>query len=123
MSRKYALRWLAVSPMQPEPHRRSMQAAEALGDWPLAIASGRALLAFDPIDAAGIHLQLATTLQRSGDLMSARRHALLALEETPRFRDAQKRLLEIAREIEQRETTDVRQKESSSASSPDMEVP
>ena len=46
--------------------------------------------------------RLATALQQSGDLAAAKRHALLALEETPRFRAAQRRLLEIVRQIERR---------------------
>jgi len=44
-------------------------------------------------------LQLATVLQRVGDLPGAKRQALLALEETPRFRAAQRRLIEIVEAI------------------------
>jgi tetratricopeptide (TPR) repeat protein len=100
LTRNYALRWLAVNPLTPEPHRRAAEAAEHLDDFRLAIASHKALLALDPIDPADIHLRLATVWQRSGDLPAARRHALLALEETPRFRAAQRRLLEIVAEME-----------------------
>jgi tetratricopeptide (TPR) repeat protein len=100
LTRNYALRWLAVNPLAPEPHRRAADAAEHLADFPLAIASHQALLAMDPIDPAEIHLRLATVLQRAGDLPAAKRHALLALEETPRFRAAQRRLLEIVAEME-----------------------
>jgi tetratricopeptide (TPR) repeat protein len=100
LTRNYALRWLAVNPLTPEPHRRAAEAAEHLDDLSLAIASHKALLAMDPIDPAEIHLRLATVLQRSGDLAAAKRHALLALEETPRFRAAQRRLLEIVAEME-----------------------
>jgi tetratricopeptide (TPR) repeat protein len=100
LTRKYALRWLAVNPLHAEPHRRAAEAAGHLHDYPLAIASQRALLALDPIDPPEIHLRLATALQQAGDLPSAKRHALLALEETPRFRAAQQRLLEIVEAME-----------------------
>jgi len=46
-------------------------------------------------------LKLASALERSGDLPTAKRHALLALDETPRFRAAHERLLAIVRKIEQ----------------------
>ena len=100
LTKKYAVRWLAVSPLQPAPHRRSAEAAEKLHDDRLAIDSYRALLLLNPVDTADLHLKLATAFERLDDLPAARRHALLALEETPRFRDAHKRLLEIIRKIE-----------------------
>jgi tetratricopeptide (TPR) repeat protein len=102
LTQKYALRWLGVNPLHPEPHRRAAEAAEHLRDWALAAASNAALLEMDPIDPAEIHLRLAGILQHTGELSRAKRHALLALEETPRYRDAQKRLLEIVRQIEDR---------------------
>lgn len=98
-SRQAARQWLAVNPLLPGPHRVAAAAAEKLGDRPLAIGSYRALLLLDPIDPAELHLQLATALQQAGDLPAAKRHALLALEETPRFRAAHKRLLEIVDQI------------------------
>jgi tetratricopeptide (TPR) repeat protein len=94
-TRKHALRWLAVSPLQPAPHRIAAEVGEKLKDQRLEIDSYRALLLLNPIDPAEIHLRLATALQRSGDLVTAKRHALLALEEAPRFRAAHRRLLEI----------------------------
>jgi tetratricopeptide (TPR) repeat protein len=94
-TRKLALRWLAVNPLVAEPHRRAAAAAEALGDHALAVESYQALLLLSPFDPAQVHYQLATALQKAGDLLAAKRHALLALEETPRFRAAQRRLLEI----------------------------
>lgn len=106
LTKKYAGRWLAVSPLQPAPHRRAVAAAEKLRDDRLAIDSLRALLLLNPIDSADIHLRLATALQRTGDLDAARRHALLAVEEAPRFRAGHRRLLEIVREIEERAAKD-----------------
>ena len=94
-TRKLAQRWLAVSPLQPAPHRIAAKAAEELQDLGLAIGSYRVMLLLEPIDIADLHLRLATALQRNGDLANAKRHALLALEEAPRFRAAHRRLLEI----------------------------
>lgn len=98
---KYALRWLAVNPLTAAPHRAAATAAEALGDDALATASYRALLLLHPFDPAEIHLKLAALLERSGDLAAAKRHVLLALEETPRYRLAHERLLAIVRKMEQ----------------------
>jgi tetratricopeptide (TPR) repeat protein len=100
-ARKHALRWLGVSPLTPAPHRTAAAAADALRDDALAIDSFRALLLLEPFDPAEIHLKLAASLERAGDLTTAKKHALLALEETPRFRAAHARLLAIVRQIEQ----------------------
>jgi hypothetical protein len=90
---------LAVNPLMPAPHRATAAAAEILHDDQLAIESYRALLLLQPFDPAELHLKVATALQRRGDLISAKRHALLALESTPRFRAAHERLLAIVREM------------------------
>ena len=99
-TRKFAQRWLAISPLQPAPHRVAAVVAEKLQDHKLAIDSYQALLLLTPIDVADLHLKLATTLQQVGDLSSAKRHVLLALEEAPRFRAAHQRLLEIIKASE-----------------------
>jgi tetratricopeptide (TPR) repeat protein len=99
-TRRIAQRWLAVSPLQPAPHRVAAAAAEKLNDDPFAIDSYRALLLLNPVDIADLHLKLATAFQHGGDLSSAKRHALLALEEAPRFRAAHQRLLEIIKASE-----------------------
>lgn len=92
-----AQRWLAVNPLSAAPHRMAAEAAEKLGDDRAAIDSYRALLLLNPVDIAGLHLKLATALQRQGDLPAAKRHVLLALDEAPRFRAAHQKLLEILR--------------------------
>lgn len=94
-TKSYAVRWLGVNPLIPAPHRAAAAAAEALGEPALAAQSYQALLLLEPIDAAELHLKLAAALQKTGDLPAAKRHALLALEETPRYRAAHKLLLEI----------------------------
>lgn len=119
LTRKYAQRWLAINPLQPAPHRHAAAAAEQLKDHRLAIDGYRALLLLNPVDAAELHLRLATALQRGGDLDDARRHALLALEETPRYRAAHHRLLEIVAEIAKRDGG--RKPDSKPATKPDKQ--
>ena len=103
MTLKYATRLLAVNPLQRAPHRQVAAAAQATGNDALAIESYRALLLLEPADPAEIHFQLATLLQRTGELATAKRHALQALEEAPRYRAAHARLLEIVAAIAQNE--------------------
>lgn len=100
LAKEYAQRWLAVNPLQPQPHRAAAAAAEKLNDDDLAIDSYRALLLLDPIDAGEIHLRMASALQSKGDLQEAKRHALLAVDEAPRFRAAHQLLLEIITDID-----------------------
>jgi tetratricopeptide (TPR) repeat protein len=102
--RKSAERWLAINPLMAAPHRALAQAAEELDDNELAVNSNRAQLLLEPFDPADIHLKLATALEKRGELAAAKRHALLALDETPRFREAYGRLLAIVKKMEQNET-------------------
>jgi tetratricopeptide (TPR) repeat protein len=99
--KKRAAQWLAVNPLQSAPQKAAAQAAEALQDEALAIESYRALLLLNPFDPAEIHVKLAAALEGRGELHEAKRHALLALEETPRFRAAHTRLLAILRKLEE----------------------
>jgi tetratricopeptide (TPR) repeat protein len=99
--KSHAARWLAVNPLAPAPHRAAAAAAEALHDDELETESYRALLLLEPFDPADVHLKLATVLERGGDLVTAKKHALLALEETPRFRAAHERLLAIVRKLDE----------------------
>ena len=48
-------------------------------------------------------LELWKAQEKTGDLPAAKRHALLALEQTPRYRAAHQRLLAIVRKMEQNE--------------------
>ena len=90
-----AERALAVNPLIRAPHRSLARAAEAINDPRRAIHSYRALLQMDPVDPADAHFRLASLLFQEGDLTSARREVLKALEEAPRFRAAHRLLLEI----------------------------
>ncbi len=90
-----AERALAVNPLLRSPHRSLARAAEKTKETSRAISSYRALLRMDPQNPAETHFRLSRLLQKEGDLKSARRHVLMALEEAPRFREAHRALLEI----------------------------
>jgi tetratricopeptide (TPR) repeat protein len=92
----YSDRLMAVNPVVALPHRASARAAMALGRNDQAIAAYRALLLLNPPDPAQAHFQLGRLLHARGDAPAeAKRHVLRALEEAPRFREAQQLLLEI----------------------------
>ncbi|MBI5772275.1 MAG: tetratricopeptide repeat protein [Verrucomicrobia bacterium] len=95
-----AERHLAVNPLFAEPHRHLARAREELRETPSAIAAYRTVLQLDPPDPAEVHFRLAKLLQAGGDA-SAKRHALQALEEAPRFREAHRLLLQINSETNQ----------------------
>jgi tetratricopeptide (TPR) repeat protein len=93
---KYAERLLAVNPLISLPHRALAKAGVATGKSNQAITAYRKLLLLDPPDPADVHFQLASLLHARGDSENeAKRHVLQSLEDAPRFRDAQKLLLEI----------------------------
>lgn len=95
MLQKYVAKRLAVNPLLAEPHRRAALAAEKLHDDVAAEEAYRALLLLEPFDPAETHFRLASALMRQKKTAEAKRHVLLALEETPRFAAAQKLLLEL----------------------------
>jgi tetratricopeptide (TPR) repeat protein len=88
-------RALAIHPLIPAPYRSRARAAEALSDPAMGIQSYRALLRMGPADPAEAHFRLARLLYRQGDVNSARRQVLKALEEAPRYRAAHRLLLEL----------------------------
>jgi tetratricopeptide (TPR) repeat protein len=93
---KYAERLLAINPLLSAPYRALAGAGVASGMNEQAITAYRKLLLLDPPDPAEAHFQLARLLHARGDSESeAKRHVLQALEEAPRFRNAQRLLLEI----------------------------
>ena len=96
---KNADRYLAVNPLVAPPYRFQAQAATELGDVSTAIVAWRTLLELDVPDAAEAHYRLAALLHKRGDNAEARRHVLLALEETPRYRAALKLLVDLKREM------------------------
>lgn len=86
-----------MNPLVPPPYRHLAQAAAALGDDSTAVVAWRTLLQLDVPERADAHFQLARLLHKRGEDADARRHALLALEETPRYRAALQLLREISR--------------------------
>ncbi len=90
-----AERYLAVNPLVHQPYGYLAQAGEALGRHDDAIRASRTLVRLDPPDPAGAQFRLARLLHAAHD-PGAKRHLLMALEEAPRFRDAQRLLLEMA---------------------------
>ena len=91
-------RYLAVNPLVPPPYRYLAQAAAGSGDDSAAVVAWRTLIQLDVPERADGHYQLAKLLHKRGDDVEARRHALLALEETPRYRAALRLLADLSRE-------------------------
>ncbi len=90
-------RYLAVNPLVAPPYRHLAQAAAGTGDDSTAVVAWRTLIQLDVPERADAHYQLARLLHKRGDTVEARRHALLSLEETPRYRAALRLLLEMNR--------------------------
>jgi len=80
----------------PLPYRSLARASEAGGQTRTAIDGYETMLLLDPPDPAEAHYRLARLFHEAGD-PKAKRHVLQALEDAPRFRDAQRLLLEIRR--------------------------
>jgi tetratricopeptide (TPR) repeat protein len=94
-----AERYLAVNPLVPLPYRGLARASEELERAAPAIRSFQRLLLLDPPDPADTHFRLARQLHLMGDQTAAKRQTLEALEEAPRFRDAQRLLLELEKNV------------------------
>ena len=97
--RQVAEQVLAINPLVPAPHRSLAQAAEALNDRTAAAEAHRTLLRLDPLDRSEHHYKLARLLLEESKLPEARRQAVMALEEAPRYRDAHRVLLEIVEKM------------------------
>jgi tetratricopeptide (TPR) repeat protein len=86
---------MAVQPLISTGHEAWIEACEQLGKPHSSIASLRALQQLEPLDPAGLHYRLASAQFAAGQFDDARREVLAALEETPRYREAQQLLLKI----------------------------
>ena len=93
-ARKSALRYIAVNPLNSGPYSVLARACENLGDRLLAIEALSALIELDPLNPADLHYRLAILMDEVGD-PAAKRQVLQALEEAPRFREAQQLLLRL----------------------------
>lgn len=112
--RTNAQRYLAVNPLTTRPYEALAIASENLNDIPAAIAARQTLVKLNPLDPALAHYELARLLHQDGS-DQAKRQVLMALEEAPRYQDAQKLLLtliqigakEVANPAPEEGTTDV----------------
>jgi tetratricopeptide (TPR) repeat protein len=93
---KHAEQLLAINPLISLPHRALAAAGVATGNSEQAIMAYQKLLLLDPPDPAAVHFQLARLLHARGESNAeAKRQVLQSLEEAPRFRAAQRLLLEL----------------------------
>ncbi len=92
---RYAEAAIAINPLVAAPHRQLAAAAERLGDDERTLAGLKAQLSMDALDLADSHFRIAKAYRRQRNLASARRHVVQALEEAPRYREAQRLLVEL----------------------------
>jgi tetratricopeptide (TPR) repeat protein len=90
-----ASRLLAVQPLIPTGHEAVVLAARKLERPEMAVLPLRALQALEPLDPARLHFQLADVLAALSRLEDARMEVLHALEQSPRYREAQQLLVSI----------------------------
>lgn len=122
-AKTYVDRSLAVNPLMPETQRSAALVGEKLEDWTLAESSYRAQLMLQPLDSAELHYRLARLLSQQERYAEAKRQALLALEETPRYRAAQKLLLEILAKLPAETTVSTPADETPATSKPENVAP
>ena len=115
---RYAKKALAIQPFMPEFHQAFVDASLKLDQPRQAIGSLKALAALDPIDPAGLEFKMARTLAAIGDNQNAKRHVLMALDQAPRYRDAQKLLLSLV-ESQSTESLDESDQEAAENPAPD----
>ena len=82
-----------IYPFDEETHGRLAELAAGRALHPVAVRAREALVALDPVDMAGALYQLALAQYQAGDVASARRTVLRALERAPNFEAAQDLLM------------------------------
>lgn len=92
--KRYLDRLLAVNPLTLQWQERVARNARALQDQAALLESLRAQISLGPLDPAVVQCDLAEVYHQTGDSQLARRHLLMSLEEAPRYRRAQRLLLE-----------------------------
>jgi tetratricopeptide (TPR) repeat protein len=88
-----------IHPYDVEIQKKLGKASLESGEWNLAIAAYRGLVALDTTDPAEAHLDLATAFFESGDKRAAKRETLRSLEIAPSYLEAQKLLLKLSGDI------------------------
>ncbi|MFM7863416.1 MAG: tetratricopeptide repeat protein, partial [Planctomycetaceae bacterium] len=91
---RYGQQIFAADPFRTEVHERMLQAGQATGDVAVMSAALQCLLQLQPDDAARLNFRLAQVLQPTSPA-EARRRVLLALEQSPRYREAHQFLLSL----------------------------
>ncbi len=104
---KHSSQLLAVQPLIPTGHEAQVEAARQLNRPELAVASLAALKEMEPLDPAGLYFQSAQMLFAANKLEEARIEAILALEYTPRYREAQKLLARIHKRMHPEGTSEI----------------
>jgi len=93
------LRWcgrlLEIDPTRSDVHEQRATTAEHLSRPSDAIDSLKALVELEPIDIAAVHFRLAKAYNANDQKKEAKHHVLLALEESPRYREALSLLLKL----------------------------
>jgi tetratricopeptide (TPR) repeat protein len=84
-----------INPFDAEAHLKLAELAAQLSERTTTIRERRAMLALDPTDRVEALYQLALAYADAGDLPSARREVLRALEQAPNYSKAQDLLLRI----------------------------
>ncbi len=79
---------LSVKPFIDSTYRSRAEAAQRMSQPLISASCWRAILQLDPIDPAEANLRYAEALATLGDFALAKRHALMAIEEAPRYREA-----------------------------------
>ncbi len=89
-------RALAINPFLKQAHWSRGRAWQGLGENEKAVASYKRLLTLQPANPAEVNFALASNLQAS-DPLQAKRRVLDSLADAPRYREARKLLLEMAK--------------------------
>lgn len=84
-----------INPFDQDAHTRLAELAAQMSEHRIAIRERRALLALDPTDRVEALYQLALAHADAGDMVSARREVLRALEQAPNYSKAQDLLLRV----------------------------
>jgi tetratricopeptide (TPR) repeat protein len=84
-----------INPYDISTHTMFGEAATETRNWPAAVTAYQVLVAMDPADPAGAHLNLARAWLGNGKKQEAKRETLRALEIAPGFLQAQELLLKL----------------------------
>lgn len=89
-------RMIEIDPLRSDVQLARARASERIDAHQLAAKALSASIELDPVDPAGLHYRLAKSLYQLERLNEAKRHVLMALEESPRFMEALELLQKIA---------------------------